>query len=174
MPTTFIWERKKVPFSTRRIAIAAGFLLVALIAAGASYADAISVAPPAPLSTLVKFGDRDYEVTTADWVSLDPISSNTVRKIGYGRVSEVAIVTTSTGTYSSDGMISPHVRYPGISVRPTPTAAASRGYYWERVPGTYLFTYGRSPSGNRVFNALTPRGSFMCMSLDNGAACSVR
>jgi hypothetical protein len=173
MPTHFAWERKKMPVSRLRVGIAFGFLLAALIAAGASYADSPIAGGDRPLSTLVKFDNREYEVSAADWVSLDPISSATVRKIGYGRVTEVTIATTSTGTYSSDGMISPHIQYPGINVRPV--ADTGEGYrHWVRVPGTYIYTYGRSPSGNRVFNALTPRGSTMCMTFSGGGTCTVR
>jgi len=47
-------------------------------------------------------------------VSLQPLSTAVVTKIGYGRASEVRIVTTSSGVYSSDGLASPHVLYPGI------------------------------------------------------------
>ncbi|WEJ57678.1 hypothetical protein [Devosia sp. FJ2-5-3] len=66
---------------------------------------------------LVKFGERDYIVDYADWVSTDPISMHRVKKIEAGRVSEVAITRTSTGTYSTDALTSRHVQYPGITVR---------------------------------------------------------
>src|SRR5690606_33677992 len=67
---------------------------------------------------LVKFGERDYIVDYADWVSTDPITTHRVKKIEAGRVSDVIVTQTATGTYSSDGLISPHILYPGISVRP--------------------------------------------------------
>lgn len=67
---------------------------------------------------LVKFGERDYVVDYEDWVSTDPISTQTVKKIEAGKVSTVTITRTSTGTYSTDGLTSPHVQYPGISVTP--------------------------------------------------------
>lgn len=151
MPTHFAWERKKVPLSRLKVGIAVGFLLVAVIAAGTSYADAQIGSGPAPLSTLVKFGDREYELTTADWVSLDPISSTTVRKIGYGRVTEVSIATTATGTYSSDGMVSPHVRYPGITVRPVPLDH-SEAPIWKPIGGTRVYTLGSIPSSVRIID----------------------
>ncbi|KKB08845.1 hypothetical protein [Devosia chinhatensis] len=66
---------------------------------------------------LVRFGDRDYEVAYADWVSTDPLSTATVKKIEAGKVSYVSITTTATGTYSTDALTSPHVLYPGIDVR---------------------------------------------------------
>lgn len=70
------------------------------------------------LSKLLKISDADgdYTITYDDTVSLDPLSQATVSKVGYGHVSEVNIVTTSSGTYSSDALKSPHVLYPGIEV----------------------------------------------------------
>jgi hypothetical protein len=65
--------------------------------------------PDAPLPEFVK---PDW--TIEPWVSTDVQSRQIVRKIGYGRTEFVDIVTTSTGTYSSDGLASPHIRYPGI------------------------------------------------------------
>lgn len=67
---------------------------------------------------LVKFDGRDYEVSYADWVSTDPLSTATVKKIEAGRVSYVSITSTATGTYSTDGLTSKHVLYPGIEVKP--------------------------------------------------------
>lgn len=67
-------------------------------------------------SKLVKFDGRDYEVEYADWVSTDPLSSSTVKKIEGGKVTYVSITTTATGTYSTDGLTSRHVLYPGIDV----------------------------------------------------------
>jgi hypothetical protein len=67
-------------------------------------------------NNLVKFDGRDYEVDYADWVSTDPLSSSTVKKIEAGKVTYVSITTTATGTYSTDGLTSKHVLYPGIDV----------------------------------------------------------
>ena len=74
------------------------------------------VAPGFDTSDLVKFEDRRYRVENEDWVATDPVSSVKVKKIEGGRVSYVTITTTKTGTYSTDGMFSNHVQYPGISV----------------------------------------------------------
>ncbi|HEY0853921.1 MAG TPA: hypothetical protein VGD86_03755 [Devosia sp.] len=52
--------------------------------------------------------------TVEDTVSTEVLSTQTVRKIEAGRTSFVTIATTSTGVYSSDGLSSGHVRYPGI------------------------------------------------------------
>ncbi|HEV7276859.1 MAG TPA: hypothetical protein VGN80_11275 [Devosiaceae bacterium] len=68
---------------------------------------------PAPFDTagLVK---PDFMVEPS--VSTEVIRSSKVRKIGYGRTSFVTIAETASGTYSSDGLASPHVRYPGIYI----------------------------------------------------------
>jgi hypothetical protein len=52
--------------------------------------------------------------TVEDSVSTEVLHSSTVRKIEYGRTSFVTIATTATGVYSSDGLDSPNIRYPGI------------------------------------------------------------
>ena len=65
-------------------------------------------------TTLRKFDGRYFAIGTEPSVSLEPLSSATVRKIGYGWTTFVNVVTTSSGTYSTDGLISPHVRYPGV------------------------------------------------------------
>jgi hypothetical protein len=75
--------------------------------AGAVHADGIDS------DNLVRFSaGADEEIES--WVSTTPIQSWTVKKIEAGRVSQVKIVRTSTGTYSSDGLASRHVQYPGI------------------------------------------------------------
>lgn len=57
---------------------------------------------------------RKYDITFDDSVSMDVKRTQVVKKIGYGRRSEITIVTTPSGTYSTDGLLSPHVQYPGI------------------------------------------------------------
>ncbi len=92
----------------------------ALAAIGPGYMlEAFADEMPAGFDTskLVKFGDREYEVSYADWVSTDPLSTATVKKIEAGKVSYVSITTTATGTYSTDGLTSKHVLYPGIDVK---------------------------------------------------------
>jgi len=67
-------------------------------------------------SHLVKYDDALFDVQTDDSVSLKANSVTRIRKIEFGRASTVNIVTTSSGTYSTDAMFSPHIRYPGIDV----------------------------------------------------------
>ena len=68
------------------------------------------------LDGLMKIDGRMYNVTADASVDLNPMSSTTVKKISGGRVFNVNIATTSTGTYSTDSMQSKHVLYPGITV----------------------------------------------------------
>jgi len=65
--------------------------------------------PPFNPDSLVKW---DFQVEPS--VSTTPLRQSTVRKIGYGVTEFVQVVQTSTGTYSSDALQSPHVEYPGI------------------------------------------------------------
>lgn len=58
--------------------------------------------------------DEDNGVQYEDWVSTDPLDTQVVKKIEAGRVSYVTIKRTATGVYSSDGIESPHVQYPGV------------------------------------------------------------
>ncbi len=55
-----------------------------------------------------------------DQVSTEVTHRDLVTKIGFGERSVVAIVTTPTGTYSTDGLTSPYVRYPGVYVSANP------------------------------------------------------
>ena len=64
-------------------------------------------------STLLKF-----DVIVGPGVSTDVQRSTTVSKIGYGNRTYVTIITTSTGTYSSDALTSPNVKYPGVDLLP--------------------------------------------------------
>lgn len=49
-------------------------------------------------------------------VSREVRNQSVVRKIAFGYTSYVTIVRTPTGVYSTDGLQSPHVRYPGIHI----------------------------------------------------------
>jgi hypothetical protein len=72
--------------------------------------------PSFDASRLVKYDDALFDVQTDDSVSLEAKAVTHIRKIEFGRASTVDIVTTSSGTYSTDAMFSPHIRYPGIDV----------------------------------------------------------
>lgn len=48
-------------------------------------------------------------------ISIVPLRESVVRKIAGGRLTEVRIVETATGIYSSDALGDPHVLYPGVN-----------------------------------------------------------
>jgi hypothetical protein len=89
--------------------------------------------------TLLKF-----HITTGPDVSLDVKKSATISKISYGHRTYVSIVTTPSGTYSSDALTSPNVRYPGIDVTPKGHGAFSyRSFVGPFGTGTWTsFTEG--------------------------------
>lgn len=170
---------KSLRFSPRpalRLGVAISLLLVAALASGAHANGIINVFPP-PLTTLVKFYDRDYSVGHADWVSLEPETSTSVRKIEYGRVTEVSIATTSTGTYSSDAMVSPNVLYPGITVEPV--KSEKRRYGWGFGPGfvaldgagTSIYRLRRNGDGSYLYNQLDSSGVRTCAIRHSLVAC---
>lgn len=153
-----------------RLGVALALLLVAVLGAGMARADGILDTSPPPLTTLVKFNDRSYDLSYADTVSLEPLATSVVRKIGYGAVTTVNIATTSTGTYSSDGLVSNHVRYPGITVEERPRHYSSRGF-GPSEPGFSIFSIGQSPNGGLVFNRVTDRGVRSCVTSGSIASC---
>jgi len=62
-------------------------------------------------------------------VSVEPIRETVVRKIGYGHSTFVNVMETASGVYSTDGLASPHIQYPGIIKEPRPSPAAGL-WYW--------------------------------------------
>jgi hypothetical protein len=94
---------------------------------------------------------RKYDIIFDDSVSTDVTRTQIVKKIGHGRTSEVTIVTTPSGTYSTDGIVSPNVRYPGIetTLKPWDEDGHSRSWFSYRstVRGAWIsfsngsFTY---------------------------------
>ena len=90
------------------------------------------------VANLVRFDDDAYLVTVDPSVSLEPVSTTRVSKIGYGKRSVVTVSRTATGVYSSDAMLSPHVKYPGIEVQRVDArelAEQSMLTYWLRQGG---------------------------------------
>ncbi|MDC9822481.1 hypothetical protein PRN20_01945 [Devosia sp. ZB163] len=62
----------------------------------------------------------DYYVEPG--VASEAVADTTIRKIGYGRTTYVSVMETASGTYSTDGLASPNVEYPGITKEPKPGA----------------------------------------------------
>lgn len=74
--------------------------------------------PPFDLEKLLRIDDADYSVSVDEEAVGNVLSHATVRKLGYGRTEFINIVTTSAGTFSSDGVRSSHIQYPGIETLP--------------------------------------------------------
>ena len=89
---------------------------------------------------------RKYDVVISANVSTEIRSTRVVKKIGHGRTSMVEIVNTPTGTYSTDGLLSPHVRYPGIEVKAKDGGSSFAFRYTQRTANGYW--------------SLTTKGSF--------------
>ena len=94
--------------------------------------------------------DEDNGVQYEDWVSTDPLDTQVIKKIEGGRVSYVTIKRTATGTYSSDGIDSPHVQYPGVVEPDNPRNRFSFSS-WNNGSWTRLNTY----SGNSYVSVST-------------------
>lgn len=82
-------------------------------APAASFSDLFPQPPAFDPRTL-----RKFDIVLGPGVSTDVQRSVTISKIEYGHRSFVTIVTTPSGTYSSDGLASAYVKYPGIDVDP--------------------------------------------------------
>ncbi len=75
------------------------------------------------LSNLLRVGERTYEVNFDASVSSQVLSGSVIRKIANGKETLVSVVSTPSGVYSTDGLASPHVLYPGVSVVETTPVA---------------------------------------------------
>jgi hypothetical protein len=120
-------------------------LAIAQMNPGPTLAAVVSEAPfsigKALDTNLAKFDGNYFAIAHEDDVSMTPESSTVVRKIGYGQTRFVTIDTTSTGTYSSDGLASPNIRYPGIYKAELQLASLDGTIYgwsglsgWVRIP----------------------------------------
>jgi hypothetical protein len=108
-------------------------------------ADPVSPAASARFLNLLRV-DETPAITVAPTVSQQVLSTQTVRKVGYGRVETVEIVTTPTGTYSSDAVASSHVLYPGID-KEEPAAATGLATLFALVGGNWApLTFARAGS----------------------------
>ena len=93
---------------------------------------------------------RRYDFTFDESVSSDVQRTQVVTKIGHGLKSQVTIVTTPSGTYSTDGMLSPNVRYPGIEKRvkswPEDFYFADGGKWMSYADGSFIYLVFRVPA----------------------------
>ncbi len=105
------------------LALVGGLIGPALVQAAVASEPTIarSIAPVLPSpgtalddTRLLKRNGDYFAVDAEPGYSLDATSAVTIKKIGYGETSFVTVVTTPSGTYSTDGLASTHIRYPGI------------------------------------------------------------
>lgn len=78
-----------------------------------------------------------------------PVQSTAmVTKIAYGNISQVRVYSTATGAYSTDGLLSPHVEYPGIEVTQHRVSRylPRGGFIWEGAFGWIPVPQTQSPS----------------------------
>ena len=102
-------------------------------------------------------------------VSIKPIKESSIRKIGYGHVTVVDVMETDSGVYSTDGLASANIQYPGIIKEPKADAAPA--------PMLWLWSDGRWASAIAFsassFVAVTPfKGGKLVVT--DGGSCVVR
>lgn len=100
---------------------------------------------------------KKFDITTNGTVSTKAERTEYVSKIAFGHRTRVAIVTTASGTYSSDALLSPNVKYPGIDVTPK---HPRRGYAYSSFSGPYgSGTWSSVSSGSFTYYtySFTPR-----------------
>lgn len=116
---------------------------------------------PAPLDVdgLVRW---NFEVQPG--ISLEPIRQSTVTKIAYGRMTQVNIIETSSGIYSSDAITNPHIQYPGIAV--TPKREAQAMLLWNGLGWSTL-----APLSGKSFVTVVPFDGGQLVVTDD-SACS--
>ena len=87
---------------------------------------------------------KRYTFTFDDSVSAEVERSRVVKKIAGGRTSEVTITTTPSGTYSTDGLLSPHIQYPGIDKKLK--SGGIRRNFWFAASGSSRYGHWTSYS----------------------------
>jgi hypothetical protein len=97
---------------------------------------------------------RKYQITFDDSVSTDVRRTQSVRKIGHGHISTVTIVTTPSGTYSTDGLLSPNVLYPGIEKRSKSWGDLD---WWEHSGGGHWTSFSEGSFTYFVFREVAAR-----------------
>jgi hypothetical protein len=123
----------KLPSLPTILSLTTGALVLSLATANADGYNGIDA------SKLLIFNE-DLGVAHEDWVSTDPLETHAIKKIEGGRVSYVSVIRTATGTYSSDGIASPNVQYPGIIAPAKPRNQFSFSS-WNNGQWTTMSTY---------------------------------
>lgn len=137
--------------------------------AGAALADE-APSEPIDFSKLVRIDGRDFEVQAGPNVRTEALSSATITKIAYGQVRRINVVRTPSGSYSSDGLVSPHIKYAGITVRER-TAETGGGAFWQSGRGwlplpdsgqSFTWTYGAGYFSTGERTCLYGQGYLTC------------
>ena len=127
-----------------------------------------AVADDQPMKTLLKSASELWPSTLdpsklVKWdyyaqpgISIEPVAESTIRKIGYGRTTFVSVMETDSGAYSSDGLASPNIEYPGIIKEP------------KAAPSPMLWLWG---NGHWASASAYSAGSFVVVTpIDGGKA----
>lgn len=152
------YARMTVIGGTIGVFVAGALVAPAVIAAATETPQAVAVVNtiedlfPAPALDAKMF--RKFDITLGPGVSTDIQRTQTIRKIGYGYSSTVTVVTTPSGTYSTDGLLSPNVSYPGIEV-----TSKGRWHNWS----------AETPQGNGKWTSFS-RGSIIYLNWIAGPA----
>lgn len=100
-----------------------------------------AVADDQPMRTLLRSASQlipspidpdsllNWDFKVEPGVSIEPVSESSIKKIGYGHTTYVDIMETASGVYSTDGLNSPNIQYPGITKEPK-VAAAPILWFW--------------------------------------------
>lgn len=73
---------------------------------------------PIDFDSLLRIDGQNFNISVDRNIVGNVLGTTRVKKIGYGHSNYVNIVTTSSGSYSSDGTASPNVQYYGIEEGP--------------------------------------------------------
>lgn len=105
----------------------------------------------------------DYYVQPG--VSIEPVAESTVRKIAYGHTTFVRVMETESGVYSTDGLASPHIEYPGIIKEPKREA---NRFLWSWEHGRWVAS---APFSAGSFVSVTPfEGGALVVTEDGNCA----
>jgi hypothetical protein len=134
------------------LAAPAVFASVQDVPAKVAAATTISDLFPAPFDPK---GLRKYAITFDDSVSTDAQHADTITKISFGHKTLVSIVTTLSGTYSTDAIASPYVRYPGVEVSPKHRPRDDGYWFHTAVSNWGTLTSSGFSSGSFVYYTST-------------------
>lgn len=101
-------------------------------------------------------------------VSIEPVKETVVRKIAFGRTTFVRIMETDSGVYSTDGLASPHIGYPGI-IKERKREATRLLWSWE--DGRWVVS---APLSAGSFVSIAPLGNGALLTTEDGNCVVLR